>query len=62
MTGRIGPGEGTGGSSFDPDVPRYDAVPYNRENFNSRDKCPSGSGDIEDYNNKDQVMNMWFVK
>nr|QDD69459.1 alpha amylase precursor [Cupiennius salei] len=57
MTGHIGAGQGTAGSSFDPGVPRYDGVPYGPENFNSRDKCPTGSGDIEDYNNPDQVRN-----
>ncbi|XP_054717225.1 LOW QUALITY PROTEIN: pancreatic alpha-amylase-like [Uloborus diversus] len=57
MTGEIGAGTGTGGSYFDPSVPKYDGVPYRREHFNSKDKCPTSSGDIEDYNNKRTVKN-----
>lgn len=57
MTGHIGKGQGTAGSSFDPEVPRYDGVPYGPEHFNSGNKCPSTSGNIEDYNDKVQVRN-----
>ncbi|XP_035222817.1 pancreatic alpha-amylase-like isoform X2 [Stegodyphus dumicola] len=57
MTGNIGAGHGTAGSYFDPGVPKYDGVPYGPEHFNSRNKCPTGSGDIENYNDKVQVRN-----
>ncbi|KAG8170803.1 hypothetical protein JTE90_000791, partial [Oedothorax gibbosus] len=50
-------GQGTAGSYFDPSVPKYDGVPYEAHHFNSRGKCPTGSGDVEDYNNKEQVRN-----
>lgn len=56
MTGQIGAGHGTAGSYFDPEVPKYDGVPYEAEHFNTRDKCPTGSGDIENYNDKQQVI------
>lgn len=57
MTGNIGAGHGTAGSYFDPSVPKYDGVPYGPDNFNKGDKCPTGSGDIENYNDKIQVRN-----
>lgn len=59
MTGIIGSGQGTGGSNYDSSAPRYDGVPYGPEHFNAREKCPSGSGDIEDYDNKEQVLNVY---
>ena len=62
MTGDIGAGQGTGGSTFDPSIPRYDGVPYGPEHFTTEDDCPTGSGDIEDYNNKEQVHFLPNVK
>lgn len=57
MTGDIGKGHGTGGSYFDPTIPKYDGVPYGPENFNDGSKCGTDSGMIESYNDAHQIRN-----
>ncbi|XP_076315335.1 alpha-amylase 1-like isoform X2 [Tachypleus tridentatus] len=39
----------SGGSSFDPKVPWYESVPYGPRHFNSRRKCGTRSGNIENF-------------
>lgn len=57
MTGNGASGRGTGGSSFD--APNRQFPEYDPEHFNTNGggKCPSGSGEIEDYSNVEQVRN-----
>ena len=44
-----GAATGTGGSSYDSGNLNYPAVPYGPNDFNGRDKCPTSSGNIENY-------------
>uniref|UniRef100_A0A1W7RB82 Alpha-amylase n=1 Tax=Hadrurus spadix TaxID=141984 RepID=A0A1W7RB82_9SCOR len=57
MTGNIGKGKGTGGSSFDPEARQYYGVPYGPSDFNSHEECSSESGNIESYQDKYQIRN-----
>lgn len=57
MTGGWGQGTGTGGTGFDSNALSYPGVPYGRNDFNVQGQCPSGSGDIESYNDANQVRN-----
>nr|ANG56301.1 amylase [Eriocheir sinensis] len=57
MTGWQPSGTGaTGGSSFDAGTESYPAVPYSAFDFNDGN-CNSGSGDIENYGDANQVRN-----
>ena len=57
MTGGGGAGMGTGGSPYNYDLLEYPAVPYSILDFNGPHNCFTASGNIEDYNNRDQVRN-----
>ena len=55
-----GSGKGTGRSVYDTLAMNYEGVPYNRSHFNQKNKCPSPSGDIQDYSNADQVLILFY--
>ena len=55
MTGG-GSGQGTGGSSYDTDSESYPGVPYGRNDFNDNN-CHSGDGNIDNYQDAEQVRN-----
>lgn len=59
MTGSGRSGQGSGGSSYNADSKTFPE--YSAPDFNDRSKCPSGSGDIEDYNDPNQVRNCNLV-
>ena len=50
MSGNWGKATGTGGTWYDSDSKQYPGVPYGPNDFTPRNKCPSGSGQIENYN------------
>jgi len=53
-----GSGSGTGGSSVNGGSMSFPGVPFGSNDFNSRgNQCHSGSGDIENYNDANQVRN-----
>ena len=53
---------GYAGSAFDPSGYSYPAVPYGYDDFHHPgDGCPTATGDIEDFNNPDQVRNCELV-
>ena len=54
MTGG-GSGIGSGGSWWDADSLDYPGVPYSSFDFHGSDVCFTGSGNIEDYNDANQV-------
>ncbi|XP_053214668.1 alpha-amylase-like isoform X2 [Panonychus citri] len=57
MTGELD-GVGSGGSSFQGQSGKsYPGVPFDASNFNSKEKCNSGDGQIHDYGNPSQVRN-----
>jgi len=56
MTGG-GSGIGSDGSSFDADAKTFPGVPYGFNDFNGADVCSTSNGEIQDYNNPDQVRN-----
>ncbi|XP_015786849.1 alpha-amylase 2 [Tetranychus urticae] len=57
MTGAID-GVGTGGSTFKGQSDKsYPGVPYDQSHFNSKEKCGTSDGSIQDYNNPSQVRN-----
>ncbi|XP_069131143.1 alpha-amylase-like [Argopecten irradians] len=57
--GRIG--TGTGGTHFDSDNFDFPGVPYTREHFNPRSKCPSGDGNVNNYGDPNNVRNCFLV-
>lgn len=59
MTGAGMSGTGTGGSDFD--GPSLSYPEYSSWDFNGPDKCPTASGDIEDFNDIIQVRNCNLV-
>ncbi|KAJ8298305.1 hypothetical protein KUTeg_024836, partial [Tegillarca granosa] len=61
MTGLGRKGTGSGGTSFDADNYDFPGVPYRREHFNSRSKCPSGSGGVDNYGDPNNVRNCFLV-
>ncbi|XP_076063077.1 alpha-amylase-like isoform X2 [Oratosquilla oratoria] len=54
-------GGGSGGSGFDADSRDFPAVPYNAEDFTPRRLCPSGDGNIHDYQNTQEVRNCYLL-
>ncbi|CAH1797073.1 unnamed protein product [Owenia fusiformis] len=56
MTGG-GQGQGSSGSYWNADSLSYPAVPFGSGDFNGRDVCNTGSGNIENYNDANQVRN-----
>ncbi|XP_052722542.1 alpha-amylase-like [Crassostrea angulata] len=57
--GRIG--TGTAGSHFNSSNYDFPGVPYTRPNFNTRDKCPSGGGGVDNYSDPKNVRNCFLV-
>jgi hypothetical protein len=55
MSGQ-GVGPGTGGSNFNTLNQTYDAVPFGSSDFNGKPKCPTVSGDIQNYSSAVQVQ------
>ncbi|XP_076811464.1 alpha-amylase A-like [Clavelina lepadiformis] len=53
---RGGTGVGTGGNNFDTNIQDFPGVPYSALDFNDN-KCPTASGNIENYGNINQVRN-----
>ncbi|XP_022248559.1 alpha-amylase 1-like isoform X2 [Limulus polyphemus] len=47
----------SGGSYFDPKIPLYESVPYGPHHFNSRRKCGTRSGNIENFQDVCQLRN-----
>lgn len=60
MTG-AGSGTGSDGSSFDADAKSFPGVPYGYNDFHDSNECYTGSGEIEDYNDPNQVRNCMLV-
>lgn len=61
MTGVVGKGHGMAGSWYDSNEKQYDGVPFTSQNFNSKEKCGSRSGGIEDWNRAWQIRNCELV-
>ena len=61
MAGLGRTGTGTAGSYFNSSNYDFPGVPYSRGNFNSRDKCPSGSGGVDNYSDAKNVRNCFLV-
>ncbi|XP_078323364.1 alpha-amylase-like [Crassostrea virginica] len=61
MAGLGRTGQGSGGTSFNSDNYDFPGVPFRRENFNSRDKCPSHDGNINNYGDPNNVRNCFLV-
>ena len=56
MTGG-GSGTGSDGSTFNADTKSFPGVPYGVNDFNGAAECPTGSGEIQNYNNVNEVRN-----
>ena len=50
-------GTGSGGSGYNGGSQSFPAVPYGPNDFTPRSSCPSSNGDIQNYNNAQQVRN-----
>ncbi|XP_071087740.1 alpha-amylase-like [Haliotis cracherodii] len=61
MAGLGRTGTGTAGSKFNSDAYDFPGVPYRREHFNSRSKCPSGDGNVNNYGDPNNVRNCNLV-
>ena len=61
MAGLGRTGTGTAGSYFNSSNYDFPGVPYSRGNFNSRDKCPSGGGGVDNYSDAKNVRNCFLV-
>ncbi|XP_014672558.1 PREDICTED: alpha-amylase 1-like [Priapulus caudatus] len=61
MTGDSGIGVGIADSTFNTYEQSYPAVPYSIHDFNSKEKCGTQSGNIENYNNVNEVRNCRLV-
>ncbi|XP_062602028.1 alpha-amylase-like, partial [Saccostrea cucullata] len=61
MAGLGRTGQGSGGTSFNSDNYDFPGVPYRREHFNSRNKCPSHDGNINNYGDPNNVRNCFLV-
>jgi len=60
MCGAGGTGTGTGGTSFNADTMDFPGVPWSSNDFN-HNKCNTASGNIENYNDANQVRNCRLV-
>jgi alpha-amylase len=60
MTGG-GSGYGSGGCYWNADTLEYPCVPYGYNDFNGPSECSTASGEIEDYNDPNQVRNCRLV-
>lgn len=61
MTGVGMTGRGTDGDTFDANKLNFPAIPYGSSDFNGHDRCPTGSMNIENYNDVNQVRNCRLV-
>ncbi|KAK3099826.1 hypothetical protein FSP39_010394 [Pinctada imbricata] len=61
MAGLGRKGVGTGGSSFNSDNYDFPGVPFRREHFNDRNKCPSHDGNVNNYGDPNNVRNCFLV-
>nr|WLK78493.1 alpha-amylase [Enchytraeus albidus] len=60
MTGG-GSGVGSDGSSFNADSKSYPGVPYGENDFHGSAECQTSNGEIQDYNDANQVRNCMLV-
>ncbi|XP_042220003.1 alpha-amylase-like [Homarus americanus] len=61
MTGLGRSGQGSGGSSFNADNRDFPGVPYSSLDFTPRSMCPSADGNINNYNDVNEVRNCYLV-
>jgi len=61
MAANGGNGRGSGGSGYNPGSLSYSGVPFGGNDFNGRDNCHTGSGNIENYGDANQVRNCRLV-
>ncbi|XP_064597212.1 alpha-amylase-like [Liolophura sinensis] len=61
MTGVGGSGIGTAGTHYDGNVLSYPGVPFSGYDFHGNDVCHTGSMNIENYNDANQVRNCRLV-
>jgi len=61
MSGMGRSGTGDGGSSYNADQLSFPGVPFSASDFTPRSMCPSSSGNIENYNDVNQVRNCYLV-
>lgn len=61
MTGLGRTGTADGGSTYDGDAHSFPGVPFSREHFTPRDKCPSGDGNVNNYGDPNNVRNCYLV-
>ncbi|XP_055332054.1 pancreatic alpha-amylase-like [Paramacrobiotus metropolitanus] len=52
-----GSGTGVAGSSYNAGSQQYPGVPYAQDDFTGRSECSSGNGDINNYQNANEVRN-----
>ncbi|KAJ8298304.1 LOW QUALITY PROTEIN: hypothetical protein KUTeg_024835 [Tegillarca granosa] len=50
-------GTGSAGSSYDANKYDFPGVPFTKDNFNNRSKCPSSDGNVHNYNDPHDVRN-----
>ena len=62
MAGLGREGQGSAGTYFKSDDRHFPGVPYDGSHFNARDKCPSGSGNIENYQDPNQVPLSLYIR
>jgi len=56
-----GTGHGSGGSEYNTKATTYSGVPWSAGDFNGRDNCHSGNGEIQNYGDVQQVRNCRLV-
>ncbi|XP_050415125.2 alpha-amylase [Patella vulgata] len=61
MAGLGRKGQGTAGSNYDSDALSFPGVPFGRDNFNDKSKCPSGDGMVNNYGDPNNVRNCYLV-
>lgn len=61
MAGLGRQGQGTGGSSFNSDNYDFPGVPFTRQHFNEKSKCPSHDGMVNNYGDPNNVRNCFLV-
>ncbi|KAK3792530.1 hypothetical protein RRG08_043156 [Elysia crispata] len=61
MAGTGRSGTGSAGSSFNSDKRDFPGVPFTVQDFHTRAECPSGSGNVDDYNDPKNVRNCNLV-
>ncbi|KAK3600013.1 hypothetical protein CHS0354_012680 [Potamilus streckersoni] len=61
MAGLGRTGTGTAGSTFNSDNYDFPGVPFSRQHFNMRDRCPSHDGNVNNYGDPNNVRNCHLV-